>query len=44
MAEKKDGSGNPLTKKGDVVSNIDGGKVPGQTVQLVDKKKPKTIP
>jgi putative transposase len=33
---KKDGAGNPLTKKGDVVSNIDGGKVPGQTVQLVD--------
>ncbi len=33
---KKDGSGNPLTKKGAVFSNIDGGNVPGQTVQLVD--------
>jgi putative transposase len=27
---KKDGSGNPLTKKGDVFSNIDGGYVQGQ--------------
>jgi len=33
---KKDGSGNPLTKKGDVFSKIDGGNVQGQTVQLVD--------
>jgi hypothetical protein len=42
---KKDGSGNPLTKKGAVFSNIDGGNVPGQTVKLVDlKKKQKTIP
>jgi transposase len=40
---KKDGSGNPLTKKGDVVSNIDGGKVPGQTVQLVDLKQTKKL-
>ena len=38
---KKDGSGNPLTKKGAVFSNIDGGNVPGQTVQLVDLKKRK---
>jgi len=38
---KKDGSGNPLTKKGAVFSKIEGGKVPGQTVQLVDLKKPK---
>jgi hypothetical protein len=41
---KKDGSGNSLTKKSDVVSNIDGCNVPGQTVQLVDKKNQKTIP
>jgi transposase len=40
---KKDGSGNPLTKKGAVVSNIDGGKVPGQTVQLVDLKQTKKL-
>jgi putative transposase len=40
---KKDGSGNPLTKKGAVVSNIDGGKVPGQTVQLVDLKTTKKL-
>jgi transposase len=33
---KKDGSGNPLTKKGAVFSKIDGGYVQGQTVQLVD--------
>ena len=41
---KKDGSGNPLTKKGDVVSNIDGGNVLGQTVKLVDKKNQKLFP
>jgi len=40
---KKDGSGNPLTKKGAVFSNIDGGNVPGQTVQLVDFKKNKKL-
>jgi putative transposase len=40
---KKDGSGNPLTKKGDVVSNIDGGNVQGPTVQLVDKKNTKKL-
>jgi putative transposase len=40
---KKDGSGNRLTKKGAVVSNIDGGNVPGQTVQLVDLKTTKKL-
>jgi putative transposase len=35
---KKDGSGNPLTKKGDVFSNIDGGYVQVPTVQLADLK------
>jgi putative transposase len=35
---KKDGSGNPLTKKADVFSNIDGGYVQGPTVQLADLK------
>jgi len=40
---KKDGSGNPLTKKGAVFSNIDGGNVPGQTVQLVDLKNTKKL-
>src|SRR4028118_867131 len=40
---KKDGSGNPLTKKGAVFSNIDGGNVPGQTVQLVDLKTTKKL-
>jgi hypothetical protein len=40
---KKDGSGNPLTKKGAVFSNIDGGNVSGQTVQLVDFKKNKKL-
>jgi putative transposase len=38
---KKDGSGNPLTKKGDVFSNIDGGYVQGLTVQLADLKNTK---
>jgi len=35
---KKDGSGNPLTKKGEVFSNIDGGYVQGPNVQLADLK------
>jgi len=40
---KKDGTGNPLTKKGDVFSNIDGGYVQGQTVQLADLKNTKRL-
>jgi putative transposase len=40
---KKDGSGNPLTKKGDVFSNIDGGYVQGPTVQLADLKNIKRL-
>jgi putative transposase len=40
---KKDGSGNPLTKKGDVVSNIDGGYVQGLTVQLAELKNTKRV-
>ena len=40
---KKDGSGNPLTKKGDVVSNIDGGYVQMLTVQLADLKNTKRL-
>ena len=40
---KKDGSGNPLTKKGDVFSNIDGGYVQGPTVQLADLKNTKRL-
>jgi len=40
---KKDGSGNPLTKKGEVFSNIDGGYVQGQTVQLADLKNTKRL-
>jgi putative transposase len=40
---KKDGSGNPLTKKGDVVSNIDGGYVQEPTVQLADLKNTKRL-
>jgi len=40
---KKDGSGNPLTKKGDVFSNIDGGYVQCQTVQLADFKNSKRL-
>jgi putative transposase len=40
---KKDGSGNPLTKKGDVVSKIDGGYVQGVTVQLADFKNTKRL-
>ncbi len=40
---KKDGSGNPLTKKGAVFSNIDGGYLQWQTVQLVDLKNTKKL-
>jgi putative transposase len=40
---KKDGSGNPLTKKGDVFSNIDGGYVQVPTVQLADLKNTKRL-
>jgi putative transposase len=40
---KKDGSGNPLTKKGDVFSNIDGGYVQRPTVQLADLKNTKRL-
>jgi putative transposase len=40
---KKDGSGNLLTKKGDVFSNIDGGCVQGPTVQLADLKNTKRL-
>jgi len=40
---KKDGSGNPLTKKGDVVSNIHGGYVQGPNVQLADLKNTKRL-
>jgi putative transposase len=40
---KKDGSGNPLTKKSDVVSNIDGGYVQRPTVQLADLKNTKRL-
>jgi putative transposase len=40
---KKDGSGNPLTKKGDVFSNIDGGYIQKPTVQLADLKNTKRL-
>jgi hypothetical protein len=40
---KKDGSGNPLTKKGDVVSNIDGGNVQWLNVELSDLKNTKKL-
>ena len=40
---KKDGSGNPLTKNGDVFSNIDGGKVQWLNVQLSDLKNTKKL-
>jgi len=40
---KKDGSGNPLTKKGDFFSNIDCGYVQGPTVQLADWKNTKRL-
>jgi putative transposase len=38
---KKDGSGNPLTKKDDVFSKIDGGNVQWLNVQLSNLKKTK---
>lgn len=40
---KKDESGNPLTKKGDVLSNIEGGYVQWQTIQLADLKNTKKL-
>src|SRR4028118_825930 len=40
---KKDGSGNFLTKKGDVVSNIDGGNVQWLNVELSDWKNTKKL-
>jgi hypothetical protein len=40
---KKDGSGNPLTKKGDVVSKIDGGYVQWLNVEFSDLKNTKKI-
>ena len=39
----KDGSGNPLTKKGAVFSNIDDGYVQWQTVQLAALKNTKRL-
>ena len=41
--KKKDGSGNPLTKKGDVFSKIDGGNVQWLNVQLYDLKNTKKL-
>ena len=40
---KKDGSGNSLTKKGDVVSNIDGGNGQWLDVELSDWKNTKKL-
>ena len=40
---KKDGSANPLIKKGDVFSNIDGGNVQWLNVQLSDFKNTKKL-
>jgi putative transposase len=40
---KKDGSGNPLTKKGDVVSKIDGGYVQWLKVESSDLKNTKKL-
>jgi transposase len=40
---KKDASGNPLTRKGDVFSNIEGGYVQWQTIQLADLKNTKKL-
>jgi putative transposase len=40
---KKDEAGNPLTKKGDIFSNIEGGYVQWQTVQLADLKNTKKL-
>ena len=38
---KKDASGNPLTRKGDIFSNIEGGYVQWQTLQLADLRNTK---
>jgi putative transposase len=43
QGRKKYGSGNPLRKKGDVFSNIDGGYVQESTVQLADLKNTKRL-
>ncbi|MEG4337108.1 hypothetical protein [Microcoleus sp. D3_18_C2] len=40
---KKDELGNPLTKKGDIFSNIEGGYVQWQTIQLADLKNTKKL-
>jgi len=40
---KKDESGNPLTRKGDIFSNIEGGYVQWQTIQLADGKNTKKL-
>jgi putative transposase len=40
---KKDDAGNPITKKGYIFSNIDGGYVQWQTVQLADLKNTKKL-
>jgi putative transposase len=40
---KKDESGNPLTRKGDIFSNIEGGYVQWQTIQLADLKNTKKL-
>ncbi len=40
---KKDENGNPITKKGDVFSNIEGGYVQWQTLQLADLKNTKKL-
>jgi len=40
---KKDDSGNPLTRKGDVFSNVEGGYVQWQTIQLADLKNTKKL-
>ncbi|MEG3923687.1 MULTISPECIES: transposase [unclassified Microcoleus] len=40
---KKDEAGNPITRKGDIFSNIDGGYVQWQTVQLADLKNTKKL-
>ena len=40
---KKDESGNPLTRKGDIFSNIEGGYVQWQTIQLAELKNTKKL-
>ena len=40
---KKDELGNPLTRKGDIFSNIEGGYVQWQTIQLADQKNTKKL-